>query len=85
MSSLMLRCCYVALGDSFASFRPLTVSLPDDLMTKLEELAAKHKVAAEELVRLSVEELVASPEETFDNIATYVLNKNEKLYKRLAA
>jgi predicted transcriptional regulator len=64
---------------------PLTVSLPDDLMTKLEELAAKHKVAPEELVRLSVEELVASPEETFDNIATYVLNKNEKLYKRLAA
>jgi hypothetical protein len=64
---------------------PLIVSLPDDLMTKLEELAAKHKVAPEDLVRLSVEELVASPKETFDDIVAYVLNKNQELYKRLAA
>lgn len=64
---------------------PLTVSLPDDLMARLEELAAEHNVTPEDLVRFSVEELVASPEETFDNVVAYVLNKNEALYKRLAA
>lgn len=54
-------------------------------MTRLEELAAKHQVTPEDLVRFSIEELVASPEEAFAEIAAYVLNKNEELYRRLAA
>jgi hypothetical protein len=37
------------------------------------------------LVRASVEELVASPEEAFQETLDYVLQKNEELYKRLAA
>ena len=39
----------------------------------------------EELVRASVEELLASPEETFLEAVDYVLKKNQELYKRLAA
>ncbi|MBK7896743.1 MAG: hypothetical protein WAS33_05430 [Candidatus Promineifilaceae bacterium] len=63
----------------------ITVALSDDLMGKLEDLAKRHNVAPEDLVRASVEELVASPEEDFQDALEYVLEKNKELYKRLAA
>ena len=63
----------------------ITIALPDDLMGKLEDLAKRHNVAPEDLVRASVEELVASPEEAFQEALNYVLEKNKELYKRLAA
>jgi predicted transcriptional regulator len=63
----------------------ITVALPDDLMGKLEDLAKRHNVAPEDLVRASVEELVASPEDAFRDTLDYVLEKNKELYKRLAA
>lgn len=63
----------------------LTIALPKDLMHKLKETAARYNVAPEDLVRASVEELLTSPEETFDNAVDYVIKKNKKLYKRLAA
>jgi len=63
----------------------ITIALSDDLMGKLEELAKRHNVAPEDLVRASVEELVASPEDAFRDALDYVLEKNKELYKRLAA
>ena len=54
-------------------------------MMKLKALAQRHNVAPEDLVRASVEELVASPEESFQEALDYILQKNETLYKRLAA
>lgn len=63
----------------------ITIALTDDLMIKLERLAKRHDVALEDLVRASVEELVASPEEVFQETLDYVLQKNKELYKRLAA
>ena len=62
----------------------LTIALSNDLMTKLQELAKQHNVTPEDLVRASVEELVASPEEAFQAALDYVLQKNEQLYHRLA-
>lgn len=62
----------------------LTIALSNDLMTKLQELAKQHNVTPEDLVRASVEELVASPEEAFQDALDYVLQKNEQLYHRLA-
>ena len=62
----------------------ITIALPDDLMDKLRDLAKRHQVAPEDLVRASVEELVASPQETFQEALEYVLNKNKELYDRLA-
>jgi DNA-directed RNA polymerase subunit L len=35
-------------------------------------------------VRISVEELLAQPEEAFQRALDYVLEKNEELYRRLA-
>lgn len=63
----------------------ITIALSDDLMGKLEDLAKLHNVAPEDLVRASVEELVASPGESFQDALEYVLGKNKELYKRLAA
>ncbi len=63
----------------------ITIALPDELMDKLQELAKRHRVAPEDLVRASVEELVASPQEAFQESLDYVLNKNKDLYRRLAA
>ncbi len=63
----------------------ITVALPDDTVHKLNDLAKRLKVTPEELIRASVEELLASPEEAFASVVDYVLEKNKALYKRLAA
>lgn len=62
----------------------LTITLPDDRMLKLQEVATRLRVTPEELARLSIEELLASPEETFQQAVDYVLKKNAELYRRLA-
>lgn len=61
----------------------LTITLPDDRMLKLQEVATRLRVTPEELARLSIEELLASPEETFQQAVDYVLKKNAELYRRL--
>ena len=62
----------------------ITISLPDDRLQKLKEIAARFSVAPEELVRVSIEELLTRPEEEFRRALEYVLNKNAELYRRLA-
>jgi predicted kinase len=62
----------------------ITVSLPADRLQKLREVAAQYRVAPEDLVRISVEELLARPEEEFKQALEYVLDKNAELYRRLA-
>lgn len=62
----------------------LTIILPDDRMLKLQEVATRLRVTPEELARLSIEELLASPEQTFQQAVDYVLKKNAELYRRLA-
>jgi hypothetical protein len=51
----------------------------------LKELAAQYGVSPEELVRISVEDMLEQPEEQFRKAADFVLKKNAELYKRLAA
>jgi hypothetical protein len=62
----------------------LTISLPEDRLQQLKERAARLRVAPEELVRASIEELLTRPAEEFQRALTYVLNKNMELYQRLA-
>ncbi len=62
----------------------ITVTLTDDRLQKLKELAAQFRIAPEELVRVSVEELIARPQIDFQKALDYVLEKNKELYKRLA-
>ncbi|NWG14910.1 MAG: DNA-binding protein [Acidobacteria bacterium] len=62
----------------------ITIALPDDRLAQLKILANKLGVAPEELVRISLEELLTRPEESFRQTAEYVLKKNAELYRRLA-
>ncbi len=47
-------------------------------------VAASLKVAPEDLVLVSIEELLARPEDSFRHALDYVLDKNAELYQRLA-
>jgi antitoxin FitA len=62
----------------------ITVNLPDEHLLKLKEIAARLKVSPEDLARMSIEELIAQPEEIFEHAADYILKKNAELYRRLA-
>ena len=61
----------------------ITISLPDDRLQKLKEIAMRLNIVPEELVRISIEELLTRPEEEFQRVLEYVLNKNAELYRRL--
>lgn len=62
----------------------ITIALSDERLTKLKEMAKELGVTPEELVRVSLEELLARPGNDFRQAVTYVLNKNRDLYQRLA-
>ncbi len=62
----------------------ITVTLPDDRLVKLKEVAERLGVKPEDLVRVSIEELLSRPQEDFVRAVDYVLKKNAELYKRLA-
>ena len=63
----------------------ITVTFADEITVKLTDLAQRLHITPEELIRVSVEDMLISPdEETFDSVADYVLDKNKELYQRLA-
>ena len=62
----------------------ITIAVPDDRLLKLKEIAARLQVTPEELVRVSIEEILTRPEEAFQRAVNYVLQKNAELYRRLA-
>ena len=62
----------------------ITIALPDELLIKVQDIADKYQISAEELIRATVEELVAAPEESFLEAVDYILDKNSSLYERLS-
>ena len=62
----------------------ITVTLSEDRLQKLQNLAKQFNIPTEELLRVSFEELVARPHDDFQKALEYVLEKNKELYKRLA-
>jgi hypothetical protein len=62
----------------------ITITLAEDRLAKLRDLAARLKVSPEDLARVGVEELLSRPDEAFQRAADYVLGKNAELYRRLA-
>jgi hypothetical protein len=62
----------------------ITITLPEDRLLKLKERATRLSVSPEELVRVSIEELLSRPDEAFQRAVNYVLEKNAELYRRLA-
>ncbi len=62
----------------------ITINLPEEHLSKLREIAGLMGVSVEDLALMSIEELLAQPEEDFGRAADYVLRKNAELYQRLA-
>jgi hypothetical protein len=62
----------------------ITITLPDERLNRLERRAADLGITVEELVELSVDELLAKTDEAFEQAVNRVLEKNRDLYERLA-
>ena len=62
----------------------ITVSLSEERLQNIQELAKKFNISPEELLRVSVEQFVARPQEDFQKALEYVLKTYKELYKRLA-
>lgn len=62
----------------------VTITLSDDRLAQLQEMAARFQVSPEELIRVGIEELLAQPDDAFQRAVAEVLKKNAELYRRLA-
>lgn len=62
----------------------LVITLPDDAFAKLKEIATNFQLTPEELVFMSIQEMLEQPENEFQRIVKYVLAKNAELYRKLA-
>ena len=62
----------------------LIITLSEDRLAKLREIAQRFNIKPEDLARVSIEELLTRPEESFERAAEYILQKNVDLYCRLA-
>ena len=62
----------------------LTITLPDNQLEKLKQKAVFLGISPEELVLLSIQELIDRSDDDFKQATDYILNKNSELYRRLA-
>ena len=62
----------------------LTITLSEERLARLKEIATRFNVSAEDLARVGVEELLKQPDEKFTQTVEYLLTKNAELYRRLA-
>ena len=62
----------------------ISITMPDNRIGRLKELASDFNVTIEELIRLSIESMLLQPEPTFEQAMNFVLDKNRGLYQRLA-
>lgn len=62
----------------------ITITIQDEHLQKLQDSADRLGVSLENLLLMSVEELINQQEQTFQTATDYVLKKNVELYQRLA-
>lgn len=62
----------------------LTISLSDEELRRLEALGKRDGLTVEQLVRLSISNLINQPDEAFRIAAKLVMAKNAELYRRLS-
>ena len=63
----------------------LTIQLPEEKKQRLEEKAEQLQVSAEAFIQASIEELLARPDDAFEQALERVLEKNQAFYRRLAS
>ena len=61
----------------------LTIAIPDNELTRINEKANRLGVTTEELLQLSLKVLISQHDTHFKHTLHYVLQKNAELYKRL--
>ena len=62
----------------------LAISISEERLQKLKAVAARYKIEPEELIQISIDELINQPEKAVLDAIEYVLHKNTELYRRLA-
>ncbi len=62
----------------------ITIPISDDRFVKLNELSHEFGVSLEDLIRISIEELLTQSDNKFQGAMDYVLDKNQELYQRLS-
>ena len=62
----------------------LSISISEERLQKLKAVAARYKIEPEELIQISIDELINQPEQAVLDAIEYVLHKNAELYRRLA-
>lgn len=62
----------------------LSISISEERLQKLKAVAVRYKVEPEELIQISIDELINQPEQAVLDAIEYVLHKNADLYRRLA-
>lgn len=62
----------------------ISVNFDEEQSARLEERARELGVNARELAKAAVNDLLTRPAEDFNRAATFVLEKNRELYRRLS-
>ncbi len=62
----------------------ITITLPEERLEQLRQLAATYRLSPEDLVRLSLEDLLTGSDAAVQAAVKEVLEKNRELYQRLA-
>jgi antitoxin FitA len=62
----------------------INIPLSDEKRARLQSLADRVGLSAEEFLRRRVEQLLDRPDAAFCEAAEYVLHKNAELYRRLS-
>jgi antitoxin FitA len=62
----------------------ITIHIPEERLRLLQERAADLGITLEELLRLSIADLLMRPDQEVQQAIAYVLQKNADLYRRLA-
>ena len=63
----------------------LMLTLPEDLLHHLNDLARQVQIAPEDLARAVIEDAIRRPNKEFEQLLEKLLKKNTELYRRLAA
>ncbi len=62
----------------------ITIALPDEVYRRVERMAKQNHIDAALMLRVGIEDWLEKVAPTFEEAASYVLEKNADLYERLA-
>jgi hypothetical protein len=62
----------------------ITITVPNKRFARLKEKSSRLGITLEDLILLGIEDILSRPDEEFRRVTEYILQKNAKLYQRLA-